>query len=209
MTRQKHDRRSHWQGVYQSKGADSVSWYQPHLEVSLTLLTQAGMSADSRVIDVGGGASTLVDDMLDRGHRDVSVLDVSEEALAVSRRRLGDRAGLVKWYVGDVLEFPLPPGGFEFWHDRAVLHFLTDRTDAARYAQVAANALVAGGYALVCGFAPDGPERCSGLPVVRRSATEIAAVFAPTFALVRERAERHRTPTGSEQSFTYALLRRC
>lgn len=202
------DRRVHWQKIYRTKSADSLSWYRPHLELSLELLTRSGASADSRVIDVGGGASTLVDDLLERGFRELSVLDVSGEALAVAQRRLGDRAKAVQWYLGDVLELALPPGGFDFWHDRAVLHFLTDPADASRYALTAANAVTIGGYALIAGFAPDGPERCSGLPVVRRSMEDVAALFAPAFALIEMRAERHRTPGGLEQSFAYALLRR-
>ncbi len=202
------DRRTHWQNVYRTRSAASVSWYRPHLDVSLELLDEAGMTCDSRIIDVGGGASTLVDDLLDRGIRDVSVLDLSEEALACAQRRLGERGRVVNWYVGDVLEFALPRGAFDFWHDRAVLHFLTDPADAARYVQVASQALGAGGCAVIAGFAPEGPEKCSGLPVWRRSAEEIAALFAPAFALVQQRAERHRTPAGAEQSFTYAVLRR-
>lgn len=208
MTQRSDDRRAHWQSVYRTRRADAVSWYRPHLEVSLELLTTAGMSADSRVIDVGGGASTLIDDLLDRGLRDVTVLDVSEEALALAQRRLGERAKAVRWHAGDVLQAALPPGGFDLWHDRAVLHFLTDAADAARYVELASNALTPGGHAVIAGFAPDGPERCSGLPVARRSAEDIAAMFAPAFELMQKRSERHRTPAGSEQSFAYALLRR-
>ncbi len=203
------DRRTHWENIYRTKSANAVSWYRPHLEVSMEMLGEAGLFANSRVIDVGGGASTLVDDLLDRGLRDVSVLDASEEALALVRHRLGDRARCVTWYVGDVLEVALPPAGFDFWHDRAVLHFLTDPADAARYAQVAANALTPGGVAVIAGFAPDGPEQCSGLPVARRSPADIASIFAPAFALVQSRLERHRTPAGVEQPFSYTVLRRC
>ena len=155
-----------------------------------------------------GGASTLVDDLLERGLCDVSVLDVSDEALSLARRRLGERGKLVRWYVGDVLELALPPEGFDFWHDRAVLHFLSDPEDAARYVQNAARTLTAGGHAVIAGFAPEGPERCSGLQVARRSAEDIAALFAPAFTLVQQRTERHRTPSGLEQSFVYALLQR-
>ena len=208
MADQRNDRQAHWQNIYRTKSVDSVSWHRPHLDVSLELLAAAGMSATSRVIDVGGGASTLVDDLLDRGLRNVSVLDLSEQALAVAQRRLGARAKLVKWYAGDVLDIALPSGGFDLWHDRAVLHFLTDVTDAKRYAQSAASALPIGGHAVIAGFAPEGPERCSGLPVARRSAEDIAAMFAPAFTLVHECTERHRTPAGSEQLFAYALLQR-
>jgi SAM-dependent methyltransferase len=208
MTAESIDRQTHWQKVYRTRTADSVSWYRPHLDVSIELLERAGLSADSRVIDIGGGASTLVDDLLDRGVRDVSVLDVSDEALAMARKRLGDRAKEVNWYVADVLYAVLPAGGFDFWHDRAVFHFLTDPTEAARYAQCAAEAVRIGGHAVIGGFAPDGPERCSGLPVARRSAEDIAGIFASRFSLLRKREERHRTPAGTEQSFVYTLMLR-
>ena len=208
MAHQSKATETHWQNVYRTKRADSVSWYQPHLRLSLQLLMEAGLTASSRLIDVGGGASTLVDDLLERGLCDVSVLDVSDEALSLARRRLGERGKLVRWYVGDVLELALPPEGFDFWHDRAVLHFLSDPEDAARYVRIAARTLTAGGHAVIAGFAPEGPERCSGLEVARRSAEDIAALFAPAFTLVQQRTERHRTPSGLEQSFVYALLQR-
>lgn len=166
------------------------------------------MSADSRVIDIGGGASTLVDDLLDLGVREICVLDVSDDGLAMARNRIGDRAGAVKWYVADVLHAELPAGGFDLWHDRAVFHFLTDPAEVARYAQIAAEAVRIGGHAVIGGFAPDGPKQCSGLPVARRSAEDLAGIFAPRFSLVRERKERHRTPAGTEQSFEYALMLR-
>jgi 2-polyprenyl-3-methyl-5-hydroxy-6-metoxy-1,4-benzoquinol methylase len=202
------ERRAHWQSLYQSRRSESVSWYRPHLDLSLDMLTEAGLCTDSRLIDIGGGASTLVDDLLERGVRSLTVLDVSHAALSVAQRRLGSRASAVKWHTGDVLQAALPANGFDFWHDRAVLHFLTDVMDTQRYAQIASNAVASGGHALISGFAPDGPERCSGLPVARRSASEIAALLAPAFELVRSCAERHRTPEGSEQSFAYVLLRR-
>jgi SAM-dependent methyltransferase len=202
------ERRNHWQNVYRTRKADTVSWYRSRLEVSLELLAWAGLSAGSRLIDVGGGASTLVDDLLDQGLSDVAVLDVSEQALALARQRLGERAKAVRWYAGDILEISLPSGAFDFWHDRAVLHFLTSAADASRYSQTAARAVAVGGYAVIGGFAPDGPQRCSGLPVARRAPEDIAALFAPAFVLVQTRAERHRTPGGVDQSFAYELLRR-
>lgn len=208
MTAESIDRQPHWQKIYRAETAESVSWYRPHLDVSIELLELAGLSADSRVIDIGGGASTLVDDLLDRGVRDLSVLDVSDEALAMARKRLGDRAREVNWVVADVLHAVLLSGGFDLWHDRAVFHFLTDPTEAARYARCAAEAVRIGGHAVIGGFAPDGPERCSGLPVTRRSAEDIAGTFAPSFSLLQKREERHRTPAGTEQLFAYALMLR-
>lgn len=201
-------RQAHWQNVYLTKPVDRVSWYRPHLDASLELLERAGFSVQSRLIDVGGGASTLVDDLLARGATHVTVLDVSAEALAIARRRVGAGERDVTWLASDVLDAALPQGGFDIWHDRAVFHFLTDPADAARYAAQVAHAVRPGGYAIIAGFAPDGPERCSGLPVARRSAEDIAAVLAPSFELLAKRAEQHVTPAGSVQSFAYALLRR-
>jgi SAM-dependent methyltransferase len=201
-------REEHWQNVYRTRAADAVSWYRPQLSVSLELLELAGLSAESRLIDVGGGASTLVDDLLSRGLKGVTILDISEAALAVARQRLGERARDVTWVVTDLLQAKLAERSFDLWHDRAVLHFLTEASDAARYAAVAAGAVPIGGHAVIGGFAPDGPEKCSGLPVARRSAEEIAVILAPDFHLLATRVERHITPAGAEQSFAYALLRR-
>ncbi|MFC3715554.1 methyltransferase domain-containing protein [Luteimonas soli] len=202
------DRAAHWEAVYQQKAPTAVSWYRGHLDTSLALLEQAGMGPDSRVIDVGGGASTLVDDLLDRDVRTVAVLDLSAKSLDVARARLGPRAGRVTWLTGDVTRLALPTAAYTHWHDRAVLHFLTKPDDVQAYAAQAAHAIVPGGHAVIGGFSPDGPERCSGLPVTRRSAHEIAAALGPSFALVTSVSEQHRTPDGAEQSFAYALLRR-
>ncbi len=208
MTDSSADRRTHWQRVYQTRAPTSLSWYQPHLGVSLELLSSAGLCAASRVIDVGGGTSTLVDDLLSRGVQQLSVLDISQQALSVSQERLGLRAATVTWLLGDVLTAALPAAAFDFWHDRAVLHFLSEPTDTRRYAEVAATAVIPGGHCVIGGFAPDGPERCSGLPVTRRAVADIAEIFAAAFELEQERSERHRTPSGAQQSFVYALLRR-
>ena len=208
MTDQRTDRRAHWQRVYETRDPEAVSWFRPRLDVSLELLERAGLAPDTRLIDVGGGASTLVDDLLARGLRDITVLDVSAEALAVSRQRLAARANRATWLATDVLDARLPAGAFDIWHDRAVSHFLTDDADLARYAGQVASAIRPGGHAVIGGFAPDGPERCSGLPVARRSAQDIAAMLRPDFELLDERRERHVTPVGAEQLFAYALLRR-
>jgi ubiquinone/menaquinone biosynthesis C-methylase UbiE len=174
----------------------------------LTLLDQAGLSPASRIIDVGGGASTLVDDLVDRGLADITVLDLSAASLSVAQERLGKRGGCITWLVGDITQVALPAAGYSHWHDRAVMHFLTELADVQAYAAQAAHALAPGGYAVIGGFGPDGPERCSGLPVARRSAQDIAAALGPAFVLVATHAERHQTPGGTEQSFVYALLRK-
>lgn len=199
---------AHWENVYRSRPADAVSWFRPHLDLSLALLQQAGLEPGSRLIDIGGGASTLVDDLLARGLQDITVLDLSPAALAVARERLGPRAAAVRWLAADVLDAPLPAAGYDLWHDRAVLHFLTDAAAAARYAGQAARAIRRGGHAVIGGFAPDGPERCSGLAVARRSPGDIAALMGPDFELRDQVLETHTTPGGNEQRFAWALLRR-
>lgn len=208
MASGEHDPRTHWQDVYRLKPADGVSWYAPHLHTSLELLGRAGLGPASRVIDVGGGASTLVDDLLARGVADITVLDLSQAALDVARSRLGERAGAVRWLAGDVRTAALGEARFDLWHDRAVLHFLTDPADAAAYARQAARALAPGGRMVVGGFAPGGPERCSGLVVARRAPSEVAALFGDGFVLLESHYETHRTPGGSDQAFAWAVLKK-
>lgn len=198
----------HWEHVYRTRPSHGVSWYRPHLELSLELLRSAGLGERSRVIDVGGGASTLADDLLAEGVADVTVVDLSAVALDIARHRLGARATRVTWRVGDITALDFPEGSFTHWHDRAVLHFLTAPEEARAYTAQALRVLQPGGHAIVGGFAPDGPERCSGLVVARRSPREVAHLFGPAFTLVEERHERHHTPGGSEQAFAWAVLRR-
>lgn len=199
----------HWEQVYRARRADETSWFRPHLDESLRLIDGLALEpAADAVIDVGGGRSTLADDLLARGFAEVTVLDLSSSALAESRDRLGDRAAAVTWLHNDVTRAGLPPAHYALWHDRAVFHFLVDAGDRARYVDTAARAVRAGGHAIIAAFAPDGPEKCSGLPVHRYDARSLAAVFAPTFALVVDSREIHPTPFGAEQAFTYVVLRR-
>lgn len=201
------DRREHWETVYRSKNPDEVSWYRPHLERSLTFIDSAHLPQAAAIIDVGGGASTLVDDLLDRGYTDLTVLDLSERALAEARRRLGPRAARVAWMLGDVTRIELPEHRFDFWHDRAVFHFLTDAAARDRYVAAVRRAVKPGGHIVVATFGPEGPERCSGLPVARYSAEGIHAQFGSEFEKVGSDAEVHRTPWGVEQEFVYCYCR--
>lgn len=199
--------RDHWEGVYRKKGPDEVSWYQPHLERSLAFLDRAGLPADAAILDVGGGASTLVDDLLQRGFTRVTVLDLSESAIEKAKQRLGAAAERVTWIVGDVTEVELPEHAFDFWHDRAVFHFLTDEEARRRYVAQVRRALKPNGHIVVATFGPEGPEKCSGLPVMRYSAEGIHGQFGGEFRKVGSDREVHRTPWGTEQEFVYCYCR--
>ena len=201
------DRRSHWEHVYSAKQPDNVSWYQRHPEYSLDLIkgTAAGVSAE--IIDVGGGASTLVDHLLDAGYRNITVLDIAHGAIERARERLGARAGRVVWLQRDITEFS-PDKPYDIWHDRAVFHFLTDRLDRSRYVRVMARAINPGAHAIIATFGPKGPGRCSGLQVVRYSPDTLSAVLGDSFRLVESRTEQHTTPGGSSQDFIYCRFKR-
>lgn len=201
------DRPSHWSEVYRTKAPDAVSWYQSHPAQSLALIEAAGLGPDARVLDVGSGASRLVDVLLDSGYTHVGVLDVAPEALAVSRARLGERADAVEWFATDVLAFE-SPHPWDLWHDRAVFHFLTDADEQARYRDVLLASLTEGGQAVIATFGPEGPERCSGLPVQRYSADRLAAVLGPSLRLVDHGLYVHTTPSGGQQQFLFARFER-
>jgi ubiquinone/menaquinone biosynthesis C-methylase UbiE len=200
--------REHWEKVYRTKSEKDLSWYQPHLAQSIDLITGTGIGPGARIIDVGGGASTLVDDLLDRGFRDITVLDIAEAALHAARRRLGPRASTVTWLAGDITTVSLPPNAYDLWHDRAVFHFLTAEVDRRAYIERVCFAVKPGGFVVVATFGPQGPEKCSGLPVVRYSADEIPGAFGEAFQLLDHREERHQTPWGREQEFVYCLCTR-
>jgi SAM-dependent methyltransferase len=202
------DSKAHWNAVYASKAPTELSWYQPQPARSLELLEQLGIRPDSAIIDVGGGASTLVDALLDRGANNVTVLDISLAALEHARARLGARASTVTWIESDVTNAELPEGAYDVWHDRAVFHFLTNADDRRRYAEVAARALRSGGAAIIATFAPNGPTRCSGLDVVRYDSESLARTLGHEFSLDRSLDELHHTPGGVTQAFTYTVLRR-
>jgi SAM-dependent methyltransferase len=197
----------HWERVYRSKSASDVSWYQAEATLSLELVRRAAPDLDAPIIDVGGGASTLVDGLLDAGYRNITVLDISAAALDVARARLGERASRVKWIVSDVLDAPLASGAFAVWHDRAVFHFLTERRDRERYVARAHDAVRAGGHVIVASFAAEGPERCSGLDVMRYSPEAMHAQFGGDFELLDSFGEEHHTPAGATQQFVYCLCR--
>lgn len=198
----------HWDDVYRHKAADEVSWYRPRLDTSLSLIDRAGLASSAHVVDAGGGASTLVDSLLARGFARVTVVDLSSLALERARARLGDAARAVEWRVGDVTTRLFDEASVDLWHDRAVLHFLTEPEARAAYVARVGACVRPGGFVILASFGPRGPERCSGLPVLRQSAGELAATLGPGFELVAQADEEHTTPAGARQAFSYALCQR-
>ncbi len=200
------DRKEHWETVYATKGDIEVSWFQSEPLVSLELIEIASPN-HGRIIDIGGGASTLVDRLLDLGFEKVAILDISAEALERSKARLGDRAGQVKWIVADVTTVE-SIGQFDVWHDRAVFHFLTDAEDRRKYVDLARRTIPIGGHLVIGTFAIDGPTKCSGLDVCRYDAQLLTAELGDSFRLVKEVAHEHITPWGKPQKFFFGLFRR-
>ncbi len=199
-------RKTHWEQVYQDKPVDQVSWFQREPRRSLELIEASGMSKDAPIIDVGAGASVLVDQLLLNGYTDLSVLDISKNALDISKRRLGNRAIDVAWLVDDVTEFQ-PGRSYALWHDRAVFHFLTDPSQQSAYRSALMRALASGGQAIIGTFAVDGPLRCSGLEIAQYDAASMQAVMGADFTLLQESRESHTTPAGSTQNFAWFRLR--
>lgn len=201
-------REQHWDSVYQHKRANEVSWYRPHLEQSLRFLDEADLDREAAIIDVGGGASTLVDDLRVRGYRNVSVLDVSATAIDTAKARLAERAAGVHWLVADITETRLPEAAYDFWHDRAVFHFLRDGAERRRYLETMRRSVKPGGHVLLATFGPDGPTRCSGLEVVRYTPDALAAELGDAFQPLSTLTEIHATPSGAQQQFVYCYGRR-
>ncbi len=194
--------KEHWNHVYQTKAHDDVSWYQSRPARSLHLIETCGVGKQEGIIDVGGGASVLVDFLLDAGFTRLAVLDISAAALAHSKERLGARAGDVEWFEADVTGFT-SPHYFNLWHDRAVFHFLTDKADRQKYVQTLKRTLTPDGRVIIATFAIDGPLKCSGLEVARYDASAIVAEFGEGFRLLEQVDETHTTPWGTEQEFSY------
>jgi 2-polyprenyl-3-methyl-5-hydroxy-6-metoxy-1,4-benzoquinol methylase len=201
------DVETHWETIYKTKPADAVSWYRPHLEVSLGLIDRAAASSAAAIIDVGGGESTLVDDLVRRGFCNVTVLDISATALEATQQRLGQSAEQVRWISADVTQVSLPRHSFDVWHDRAVFHFLTADEDRAAYVRNVLNAMRPGGFVIVSTFGPEGPTRCSGLEVRRYDSEALHRQFGVGFRLVESSKELHHTPWGAAQQFLYCYCR--
>ena len=197
------DAQDHWEKIYTQKAADQLSWYRPHLEASVSMIEQAGGGPSASIIDVGAGESTLVDDLLARGYSHLTVLDISQAAIAVTKNRLGDEAQRVRWMVADILQANLEPAAYDVWHDRAVFHFLTAPAERRAYVRQIVHAVRRGGHVIVSTFGPQGPVRCSGFDVVRYDAESLHAEFGPNFSLISSSRYMHKTPLGTTQQFLY------
>jgi SAM-dependent methyltransferase len=201
------DAKTHWEQLYQTKGPDQMSWFEPEATLSAALIQRVAPTRNEEIIDVGAGSATLVDGLLAAGYHRLTVLDLSAAALEQARRRLGERASAVEWREADILDAKLAERSFDVWHDRAVFHFLTDAADRRAYVSQLRHALRPGGFALVATFAADGPTRCSGLEVARYSPDSLHAEFGDDFRLLTSEQRTHLTPWGAQQAFTYCLCR--
>jgi SAM-dependent methyltransferase len=201
------DTKAHWEKVYEEKSPEQVSWFQAEAALSLAMIREAVPDLDAAILDVGAGASTLVDGLLGAGYHNLTVLDISQAALEKARARLGAAAERVSWRAADVLAAELPAAEFDVWHDRAVFHFLTSAADRARYVAQVRRSVRVNGVVLVATFAEDGPQKCSGLDVMRYDPIGLHGEFGDDFRVVRSEREEHRTPWGAVQLFTYCLCR--
>ena len=199
--------KNHWEKIYNTKAVDGVSWYCPHLETSLALIERAAAGYSASIIDVGGGESTLVDDLLVRGYEDITVLDVSQTAINVTKKRLSLTAEQVHWLVADITKAQLEPGAYDVWHDRAVFHFLTASEDRVAYVRQVAHAVKPSGHVIISTFGPEGPTKCSGFDVIRYDAESLHDQFGVRFRLVESSKELHRTPFGTTQQFLFCYCK--
>ena len=200
--------KTHWEHIYEAKGSTRVSWYQEHAQLSLQFIQSTGISKNAYIIDIGGGASTLVDDLIAASFQHISVLDISATALQLAQQRLGAHAAEVNWIEADITRANLPSLAYDVWHDRAVFHFLTQAADRQRYIDTVRQVVRTGGHVIVATFAPDGPDHCSGLDVVRYSPESLHDEFGEGFELKNSTPETHHTPFGTEQRFVYCYCRK-
>ena len=200
--------KEHWEHIYSTKPTEKLGWYEPQLQLSLRWIKELGLAMDARIIDVGGGASTLVEDLLSEGYRDITVLDISNAALSLVKARLGDMANQVAWVKGDITSIDLPANDYDLWHDRAVFHFLTEPEQRQNYLNNLLNGLKPGGHLIIGTFAKEAPPMCSGLPVERYSLAQLENTIGEQFELQQHQKELHVTPGGVEQMYLYCRFRR-
>ncbi|WP_105172442.1 class I SAM-dependent methyltransferase [Pseudoalteromonas sp. T1lg24] len=196
-------KKSHWETVYTTKASNAVSWFQPHAVTSLEFINRLNCEKSAAIIDVGGGTSTLVDDLLLNEHTQLSVLDLSGAAIETAKKRIGENSANVKWIEADITNVTLPKQQFDVWHDRAVFHFLTTPKERSAYIKNVMHALKPHGHIIIATFAEDGPEKCSGLPIVRYSAESLQEEFGEHFVLKDQRHETHKTPFDTTQQFVF------
>jgi len=199
--------KNHWEHVYETKNHKQVSWFQEHAGMSLKFVKDTGVTKDAHILDVGAGASVLVDDLLDAGYHNLSVLDISAAALRTAKSRLGSLAARVNWLEADITRLELPEASIDVWHDRAVFHFLTDPHDRQQYVKSVMHAVKPGGHVIIATFAEDGPFKCSGLDIVRYRPETLHQEFGSGFSMVKSVKEKHHTPSGADQSFIYCYCR--
>ena len=201
------DRKKHWETIYQTKELNEVSWYQPTPETSLSYFAKLNVPISAKVIDIGGGDSFLVDHLLDLGYEDISVLDISEAAINRAKKRIGKKADRVKWIVSDVIDFT-PSEKYDFWHDRAALHFLTDSNEIANYIQKAGEAMTPSGVLVIGTFSEKGPKKCSGIDIQQYSEASLAHVVLPFFQKIECLSIEHTTPFKTKQNFLFCSFRK-
>ena len=202
------NKKAHWEKVYQTKSDQQVSWFREHLDNSLQLILSTKADKSAAIIDVGGGSSTLADDLLTQGFTDISVLDISAAALEKSKTRLADKSAKIEWIEADITKVSLPENHYEVWHDRAVFHFLTEEEDRRKYIKLVMCSLKVGGHIIIASFGLDGPQKCSGLDVVRYNPEKMKNEFGDDFKLVKSLNETHKTPFGTTQEFIYCYCRK-
>ena len=205
---QKMSQEDHWEHVYRIYPIEKMGWYEPHLKISSRWIKEIGLAVDAPIIDVGGGASSLVDDLLEKGYRSVTVLDISERALSSAKTRLGEKANLIKWLHGDVTFIDLPSLYYDIWHDRALFHFLILPEEQSRYRHRLITALKPNGHVIIATFAPEAPPKCSGLPVQRYSPETLLSTLGEEFELIRHEKELHISPRGVEQMYLFCHFRK-
>jgi ubiquinone/menaquinone biosynthesis C-methylase UbiE len=200
--------KTHWENVYETKASTEVSWFQEYPEVSLQLIERSNVDKSGQIIDIGGGASTLADNLLVRNYQNITVLDISAAALQVARERIGSQSKVVNWLVADITQVQLPHNFYDVWHDRAVFHFLTNAADRQKYVKAVMSSVKTGGHVIIATFGIDGPSRCSGLEIVRYNPDTLHNEFGNNFDLVHTISESHETPFGIEQKFIYCYFRK-
>lgn len=201
------DRTKHWENIYQTKELNEVSWFQPTPETSLNLINKTAISKDAKIIDVGGGDSFLVDNLLDLGYQDITVLDISNSAIERAKKRLGKRSKLVKWIVSDVTKFK-PSQKYDCWHDRAAFHFLTDEKEIAQYVKTVSDSIIESGNLILGTFSENGPKKCSGIAIKQYTANSLDDQFSKIFQKIECNTIDHQTPFGTTQNFIFCIFKK-